>query len=54
MTDTDSKIVPFGKYKSQPIEVLAQDRPYLEWLFTQEWFRHRYSRCRLADRLRLF
>jgi len=27
-----SKIVPFGKYKGQPIEALAQDKPYLDWL----------------------
>jgi hypothetical protein len=32
-----------------PREALAQqDRPYLEWLSSQEWFRHRYSRCRAA------
>jgi hypothetical protein len=36
-------VVPFGKYKGQPFEVLAQDRPYLEWLAAQDWFRERYS-----------
>jgi hypothetical protein len=36
-------IVPFGKYKGQPVEVLAQDRPYLEWLSAQDWFRERYA-----------
>ena len=36
-------IVPFGKYKGQPVEVLAQDRPYLEWLSAQDWFRERYT-----------
>jgi hypothetical protein len=45
----DPKIMPFGKHKGQPLEALAQqNRPYLEWLSTQEWFRHRYSRCRAA------
>ena len=42
MTET-SKIVPFGKYKGQPVEVLAQDRPYLDWLSGQDWFRERYA-----------
>jgi hypothetical protein len=36
-------IVPFGKYKGQPVEALAQDRPYLEWLSAQDWFRERYT-----------
>ena len=38
-----TNVVPFGKYKGQPIEVLAQDRPYLDWLTAQDWFRERYS-----------
>ena len=38
-----NKIVPFGKYKGQPVEVLAQDRPYLDWLTAQDWFRQRYE-----------
>jgi hypothetical protein len=40
---TNANIVPFGKYKGQPVEVLAQDRPYLEWLSAQPWFRERYA-----------
>jgi hypothetical protein len=36
------EIVPFGKYKGQPMDVLAQDAPYCEWLAEQEWFRSRY------------
>ena len=38
-----SEIVPFGKYKGQPIEALAQDKSYLEWLSAQDWFRERYA-----------
>ena len=38
-----SAIVPFGKYKGQPVEVLAQDEEYLEWLKDQDWFRSRYQ-----------
>jgi uncharacterized protein (DUF3820 family) len=36
-------VVPFGKYKGQPVEILAQDKPYLDWLSAQDWFRERYS-----------
>jgi hypothetical protein len=38
-----SKLVPFGKYKGQPIEVLAQDRDYCDWLMEQDWFRTRFQ-----------
>jgi hypothetical protein len=38
-----SEVVPFGKYKGQPIEVLANDRGYLDWLTAQSWFRERYA-----------
>jgi hypothetical protein len=37
------EIVPFGKYKGQPIEVLAQDREYCEWLIAQDWLPARYA-----------
>lgn len=39
----DTKIVPFGKYKGQPIEVLASDRGYADWLMGQAWFRERFG-----------
>lgn len=39
----ENRLIPFGKYKGQPIEVLAQDKPYLEWLQTQDWFKQRYG-----------
>lgn len=32
-----SKIVPFGKYKGQPVEVMADDREYCDWLLAQPW-----------------
>jgi hypothetical protein len=35
-------IVPFGKYKNQPVEVLAQDKEYCEWLSGQGWVAQRY------------
>lgn len=37
--DTQSlPIVPFGKYKGQPITALMNDTKYLEWCKQQEWF----------------
>jgi hypothetical protein len=32
-------IVPFGKYKGQPITTLLKDTNYLEWCKLQEWFK---------------
>lgn len=37
------EIVPFGKYRGQPAEVLLQDPKYAEWLQGQDWFRQRYQ-----------
>ena len=31
-------LVPFGKYKGQPITTLMNDTKYLEWCKQQEWF----------------
>lgn len=38
-----NEIIPFGKYKGQPVDVLMNDKPYLEWLQGQEWFTSRYQ-----------
>lgn len=35
-------VVPFGKYKGQPVETLAADRDYCEWLTAQPWFSDKY------------
>jgi len=35
-------VVPFGKYKGQPLEVIATDRGYCDWLLAQAWFVQRY------------
>jgi hypothetical protein len=40
--DTSQKIVPFGKYRGQPVEVLRQDTSYLDWLAGQEGVRRQY------------
>src|SRR5258706_10790595 len=36
-------LVPFGKYRGKPIEDLAADTSYVEWLSGQDWFRNRYG-----------
>jgi hypothetical protein len=40
--DGNNNIVPFGKYKGQPVDVLRQDPGYVEWMLGQDWFRERY------------
>ncbi len=39
----DNEIVPFGKYRGQPVAALAGDRAYLDWLMGQAWFREKFS-----------
>jgi hypothetical protein len=36
------QIVPFGKYKGQPVEVLASDPQYVEWLLSQNSIKTKY------------
>jgi hypothetical protein len=36
------ELIPFGKYKGQPLEVIAGDRSYCDWLLAQAWFVQRY------------
>lgn len=36
-------VVPFGKYRGQPVESMAADRAYCDWLMAQGWFRERYA-----------
>ncbi len=43
MSGLKKNIVPFGKYKGQPIEVLQADEEYSEWLAAQQWFRERFT-----------
>ncbi len=40
----ESDLVTFGKHKGKPIEVLASDRSYVEWLLAQDWFAGRQPR----------
>lgn len=36
------EVFPFGKYKGQPVEVVAADTSYVEWLTGQQWFKAKY------------
>ncbi len=38
-----SEVIPFGKYKGQPVEAMAADQQYIEWLMGQAWFRDKYQ-----------
>lgn len=40
----NQNIIPFGKYKGQPLEILQNDPSYLEWLQVQPWFLEKYSK----------
>jgi uncharacterized protein (DUF3820 family) len=37
------EVIPFGKYKGQPVEVVAADTDYCEWLTAQKWFKGKYQ-----------
>ena len=37
------EVVPFGKYRGQPVEVLVQDRQYVDWLTAQPWFKEKFG-----------
>lgn len=37
-----SNVVPFGKYKNQPLAALAQDKSYCEWLAGQGWVAEKF------------
>jgi hypothetical protein len=38
-----NNVVPFGKYKDQPVEAMAADRDYIDWLLAQSWFKDKYQ-----------
>lgn len=38
-----NELVPFGKYKGQPVEQLRNDPNYVEWLLAQPWFAQRFG-----------
>lgn len=38
-----NKLIPFGKYKDKPIEFLANDKDYIKWLLSTDWFKDKYN-----------
>jgi len=42
MEEQSLPIVPFGKYKGQPITTLLNDTKYLEWCKQQAWFQKKF------------
>lgn len=38
-----SAVVPFGKYKGQPVAQLAADQEYCQWLVAQPWFIEKFA-----------
>ena len=41
--DQTTGLVPFGKYKGQPVEVMQMNTEYCDWLSKQSWFREQYG-----------
>ena len=41
--DMNTQLVPFGKYKGQPMQVMQMDTKYCDWLSKQDWFREQYG-----------
>ena len=41
--DDLNQALTFGKYRGQPVSVLANDKNYCDWLMAQDWFRQRYQ-----------
>jgi uncharacterized protein (DUF3820 family) len=41
-----AELIPFGKYKGQPVAQLQNDAEYTKWLMQQPWFVERYSGIR--------
>jgi hypothetical protein len=37
-----AKVIPFGKYKGQPVEVLQADPGYVDWLRSTDWVQQRF------------
>jgi uncharacterized protein (DUF3820 family) len=42
-TSPDPVVVPFGKYKGQPLEMLLRDESYVDWLTAQTWFQEKFN-----------
>jgi hypothetical protein len=38
-----NELIPFGKYKGQPVDQLRNDSEYTAWLLAQPWFAQRFG-----------
>ncbi len=38
-----NKLINFGKYKDQPVEVLLEDEQYRAYFLEQDWFKPKYT-----------
>jgi hypothetical protein len=47
-SNNSANIIPFGKYREQPISVLRGDPAYTHFLLTLKWFRNKYPELRAA------
>jgi hypothetical protein len=36
-------LIPFGKYKGQPLEAIQSDKQYIDWLLAWGWFKEKYE-----------
>jgi uncharacterized protein (DUF3820 family) len=43
------RVVPFGKYKGQPVEALQADPKYIEWLASYQSTRSSAARAQMSD-----
>ncbi len=39
----NNNLIPFGKYKGEPLEMLLADSQYVEWLSSQSWLKEKYT-----------
>lgn len=39
----ENNLIPFGKYRGQPVEQLQHDPEYATWLLKQPWFVEKYT-----------
>ena len=37
-----NEMIPFGKYRGQPVEKLLEDQKYIDWLKAQPWLEQQY------------
>jgi hypothetical protein len=41
--EMSAELIPFGKYKGQPLEAIQSDKQYIDWLLAQSWFKEKHE-----------